>query len=101
MTPYILCLQHYCTCVSNLSSVKLVGMSYQLKIVYIGIYYLLDCDYLEQYEVELTALLFIIYEDRLIPVDILGHFNKIVGNIINLKQVERITCKNVFFAVVA
>ena len=76
-------------------------MSYQLKIVYIGIYYLLDCDYLEQYEVELTALLFIIYEDRLIPVDILGHFNKIFGNIINLKQVERITCKNVFFAVVA
>ena len=76
-------------------------MSYQLKIVYIGMYYLLDCDYLEQYEVELTALLFIIYEDRLIPVDILGHFNKIVGNIINLKQVERITCKNVFFAVVA
>lgn len=76
-------------------------MSYQLKIVYIGMYYLLDCDYLEQYEVELTALLFIIYEDRLIPVDILGHFNKIFGNIINLKQVERITCKNVFFAVVA
>ena len=76
-------------------------MSYQLKIVYIGIYYLLDCDYLEQYEVGLTALLFIIYEDRLIPVDILGHFNKIFGNIINLKQVERITCKNVFFAVVA
>ena len=64
-------------------------------------YYLLDCDYLEQYEVELTALLFIIYEDRLIPVDILGHFNKIFGNIINLKQVERITWKNVFFAVVA
>ena len=76
-------------------------MSYQLKIVYIGIYYLLDCDYLEQYEVGLTALHFIIYEDRLIPVDILGYFNKIVGNIINLKQVERITCKNVFFAVVA
>ena len=76
-------------------------MSYQLKIVYIGMYYLLDCDYLEQYEVGLIALHFIIYEDRLIPVDILGYFNKIVGNIINLKQVERITCKNVFFAVVA
>ena len=40
--------------------------------------YLLDCDYPQHYEVQLTALHFIFYEDGHIPLDILSHFNKIV-----------------------
>ena len=43
---------------------------------YIGLYYLLDCDYLLQYEVGLTVLQYIFYEDSSIPVDIHAHFNK-------------------------
>ena len=45
---------------------------------YIGMYHLLDCDYLQHYEVELTGLDFIFYKVRRNPVDILDHFNKIV-----------------------
>ena len=45
-------------------------------LTYIGLYYLLDCDYPLQYEIELTFLHYIFYEDRSIPVDILAHFNK-------------------------
>ena len=44
-------------------------------LAYIGLYYLLDCDYPLQYEVGLTVLHYIIYEDSSIPVDILAHFN--------------------------
>ena len=47
-------------------------------LAYMEMYYLLDYDYPQHYEVALTALHFIIYEDKRIPVDILGHFNKIV-----------------------
>ena len=45
---------------------------------YIEMYFLLDCDYPQYYEVRLTALHFIFYEDGHIPLDILSHFNKIV-----------------------
>ena len=76
-------------------------------ISYIGLYYLLDCDYLRQYEVGITVfLLSFLYEKSRaigqchchwrISVDILSHFNKIVEQYNNLEQVERITCKNVF-----
>ena len=52
-------------------------------LAYIGLYYLLDCDYPLQYEVELTALHYISYEDSSIPVDMLAHFNK------SLEQVNK------------
>ena len=45
-------------------------------LAYIALYYLLDCDYDLQYEVGLTVLHYIFYEDRSIPVDILAHFKK-------------------------
>ena len=45
-------------------------------LAYIGLYYLLDCDYLLQYEVGLTILQYIFYEGSSIPVDIHAHFNK-------------------------
>ena len=44
-------------------------------LAYIGLYYLLDCDYPLQYEVGLTVLHYIFYEDSSIP-DILVHFSK-------------------------
>ena len=44
-------------------------------LAYIGLYYLLDCNYPFQYEVELTVLHYIFY-DSSIPVDIIAHFNK-------------------------
>ena len=53
-------------------------------LAHIGMYYLLDCDYPQHYEVGLTALHFIFYESRRIPVDFLLHFNKIVKQYNNL-----------------
>lgn len=47
-------------------------------LAYIGLFYLLDCDYPAYYEVGLTALHFIFYEDRRIPVDKMVHFNKML-----------------------
>ena len=47
-------------------------------LAYIGMHYLLDCDYPQHSEVGLILLHFLFYKDRHIPVDILGHFNKIV-----------------------
>ena len=44
----------------------------------------------------LTDLRFIFYNDMRIPVDILGHFNKIVEQYNKLKQAENFFCKNVF-----
>ena len=45
-------------------------------LAYVGLYYLLGCDYPLQYEVWLTVLHYIFYEDSSIAVDILAHFNK-------------------------
>lgn len=44
---------------------------------YIGLYYLLDCDYLLQYEVELSVSHYLFY-DSCISVDILARFRKIL-----------------------
>ena len=55
----------------------------------IGLYYLLDCDYLLQYQVRTTVFYYLFLYGKShatgqchchwrIPVDILGHFNKIV-----------------------
>ena len=68
---------------------------------------LLDCDYLLQYEVGKTIFLLSFLYGKphvisqchchwCIPVDIPSHFNKIVEQYNNLKQIEKITCKNVF-----
>ena len=48
-------------------------------------YYLLDCDYRQYYEVGLAVLHFIFYENRPIPVDFLLHFNKTVEQYNNFK----------------
>ena len=71
-------------------------------ISYIGLYCLLDCDYLRQYEVEITIFLSFLYgkphvTDQChfhwhIPVNILSHFNKVIKQYNTLEQVERITC---------
>ena len=46
-------------------------------LAYIGLYYLLGCDYLLQFEVGLTVLHYIFYEDSSIKVDIFAYFNKV------------------------
>ena len=84
----------------------------KILISYIELQYLLDCDYLRQYEVGITGFFFYYYlfymESHVIgqchchwriPVDILSHFDKIVEQYNNLEQVERTTCKNVFVVV--
>ena len=46
-------------------------------LAYIRLYYLLGCDYPLQFEVGLTVLHYIFYEDSSIKVDIFAHFNKV------------------------
>ena len=71
----------------------------------IGLYYLLDGDYLLQYEVGITVFYYFFYmESHMSQTIAIGAFQwisqviltKLLSNIINLNQVEIITCKNVF-----
>ena len=74
-------------------------------ITYIGLYYLLDCDYLLQYEVGITVFYYLFHMESHMPFASaipIGAFRWIsqailtkMGNIINLRYVEIITCKNV------
>ena len=47
-------------------------------LAYIGMYYLLNFHYLQHYEAGLTALHFVFFEDKHIPLDILSNYNKIL-----------------------
>ena len=73
----------------------------------IGLYYLLDCDYLLQYEVGITVFYYFFHMESHMSLSsaiAIGAFQwisqviltKLLSNIINLNQVEIITCKNVF-----
>ena len=68
----------FCLIVSNkiISKIDKEREPIMALLAYIRLYYLLDCDYPLQYEVGLTVLHYIFYEDSSIPVDILAHFNK-------------------------
>ena len=68
----------FCLIVSNkiISKIDKEREPIMALLVYIGLYYLLDCNYPLQYEVGLTVLHYIFYEDSSIPVDILVHFSK-------------------------
>ena len=74
----------------------------------IRLHYLLDCDYLLQYEVGITLFYYLFYMEShmsLTSAIAIGAFlwisqvilTKLSSNIINLNQVEIITCKNVVF----
>ena len=77
-------------------------------ILYIGLYFLLDCDYLLQYEEGINVFYYLFYVESHIgecnchsgiSVDILGHFNKIAAQYNKFKAgwlVKMITCKNIF-----